>query len=209
MAKVGRLTARYRQPRNRQRSKVSALCEYLNKQKTAHNPAVFALVPGLEGYDGKRLAQRRQHLQECIKLRVGVSALHSGDLGLFNAAQGFKLALADALFLPCFNQLRDERNAHIAFRDFFRREMLLVKFFIPYRETALRIIHAFPSLSLKSANSRLACSISRFGVFWDFFTKLCRRTKAPSTHPANRIRSSIGRSSRISPSRCLAYFSGR
>ncbi len=45
----------------------------------------------------------------------GVSALHSGDLGLFNAAQGFKLALADALFLPCFNQLRDERNAHIAF----------------------------------------------------------------------------------------------
>lgn len=78
-----------------------------------------------------------------------------------------------------------------------------------YRETALRIIHAFPSLSLKSANSRLACSISRFGVFWDFFTKLCRRTKAPSTHPANRIRSSIGRSSQISPSRCLAYFSGR
>ena len=76
----GRQTDREnRQPRNRQRSKVSALCEYLNKQKTVGNPAAFALVLGLEGHDGKRLAQRRQHLQDRIKLRVGVSALHSGD----------------------------------------------------------------------------------------------------------------------------------
>ena len=65
----GRQTDREdRQPRNRQRSKVPALCEYLNKQKTVPNPAVFALVLVLEGHDGKRLAQRCQHLQECIKL---------------------------------------------------------------------------------------------------------------------------------------------
>ena len=81
------------------------------------------------------------------------------------------------LFLPCFNQLRDERNAHIAFRNLFRREMLLVKFFIPYRETALRIIHAFPSLSLKSANSRLACSISRFGGLLGLFYKAMQKNE--------------------------------
>ena len=30
-----------RQPGNRQRNKVSALCEYLNKQKTVGNPAAL------------------------------------------------------------------------------------------------------------------------------------------------------------------------
>ena len=56
--------------------------------KDRRKPGGLALVLGLEGHDSKRLAQRCQHLQDRIQLRVGVSALHSGDLGLFNAAQG-------------------------------------------------------------------------------------------------------------------------
>lgn len=96
----------------------SRLVRKTKKSESRRVSGGLALVLGLEGHDGKRLAKRCQHLQDRIKLRVGVSALHSGDLGLFNAAQGFKLTLTDALFLPCFNQLRDERNAAYCFPRF-------------------------------------------------------------------------------------------
>ena len=44
--------------------------------KDRRKPGGLALVLGLEGHDGKRLAQRRQHFQDRIQLGGGVSALH-------------------------------------------------------------------------------------------------------------------------------------
>ena len=54
----------------------SRLVRKTKKAKAAGFPAAIALVLGLEGHDGKRLAQRRQHLQDRIQLGVSVSALY-------------------------------------------------------------------------------------------------------------------------------------
>ena len=112
----------------------------------------------VEGDDRQCFAQCKQHFEYGVQLGAGLAGLHPGDDRLFDAAQFLQLFLTDALFLPGLDHLADQRDPQIALGNFFGGKVLLLKF-VPTAADG-RIV-----------GDRLACSISRAGVFCVFLVK--------------------------------------